>query len=130
MNIKARARKILNPMGNYHSLEGQPVPDYLPNDLLAHNEECIGVYENSEGNYVLITDFGLSVISGTVHASAPFKDIEEVIIPNKDKLNVEQVQLRMIGNKSILVPIKHGNGKFKDVYEFIRFIDRVLDEKG
>lgn len=124
MNVRVKAKKILEPMSYYYSFKaGSDLPRNF--DCLLSDEELIGYYENEVTNNVLVTTKGIHVVSKEGCLYTNYEDIAGAYLPDVAKRDADLIELKLVDGRSMLVPIRHGNGKFRDVFEFVRFIDRV-----
>jgi hypothetical protein len=128
MDIRSRAKKILGPLASYRPIEERPIPPYLNTVPIPEGVGVIGVYENipnSQKESVIVTDQGISVTSEQGTCFLPFRDIAKVrLCSEKSEAGGLTVTLKD-GNKRF-VPIRNGHGRFKDVFEFLRFTDRTV----
>jgi hypothetical protein len=99
---------------------------------LRPGEELVGAYLNSQTTIaaVVVTSLGLHIVDGDVRRYVPFESIARVDGPSdKDDLAPELV-LSLAGGERIGVPIRGGRGQFKDVFEFQRFLARVMEDQS
>lgn len=127
MNVAVKARKILGPMSSFKLLD--TLPDSLAGKVdLANSGALIGIYENnanSSEDCVVITEKEIHVVSDESSCVVRFDDMSEVKTPdNKNKCDALEVSLK--SGEIIMVPVRNGSGRFKDIFEFLRFIDRVI----
>lgn len=112
-------------MQAFYMVAEQGLPELL-SGLLQPNQESIGFYENSANDFVFITTDGLYLIDEHNCSFISFEAIEKVVLPNEQKNEASTLEVRLKDGTSKSISIEHGNGRFRDVFEFVRFIDRVL----
>jgi hypothetical protein len=106
-----------------------PIVEHL---TLRPGEELIGAYRNSQTTIaaVVVTSLGLHIVDENGSRYVPFKSITRVDGPSdKDDLAADLV-LSLAGDEKIGVPIRGGHGQFKDVFEFQRFLARVVEDQS
>jgi hypothetical protein len=94
---------------------------------LAIGEQLIGVYENEAGtstHAVAITDGRLLVECGGRWDAIRFADIGDVALP-ENKAGSDRLVIREISGREIDVRVSGRQGRFRDVFEFSRFLLRV-----
>ena len=129
MNIRFKATKILSPMDSFK------LGDTLPNDINLHDVtlygSLIGVYDNSphtDEGIVIVSDTELVLVNSDQAISILYEDIVDVIGPKTKTCN-ELLTLELKSGHDVLVPIKNGKERTKDIYEFQRFLMRVVSNK-
>jgi hypothetical protein len=134
IQVEERARRILSYLPNFHKLENdQEEKSYYPLTL-KQNEYLIGIYENNASEIIgntIITNEGLHVFFTEKATFVAYKNITSIETPS-NKADEVLLHLRLIDGTTISVPIRgsHKNGKFKDIFEFLRFLDRVIEDKA
>lgn len=130
MNVKARirfkAKKMLGPMLSYSSFDSSALPDNLAS-FLSTNEKAIGVYKNSDSSYILITIKGMHIIDGLDDQFVAFRDIREATIPCKIKTEANILELKLRNGVTRFLPVRNGKGRFRDIYEFYRFVRHGIE---
>ncbi len=129
MNVVVRANRILKPMESYRG--SNEIAASVINSLeLKGNEECIGVYENIVGDLsdcIFITNIGLRFKSSGKKELIPFTKIKN-ILPPSNKTTDTTITIMLDSDNFTSIEIRNGRGRFKDVFEFVRFLDRVLKD--
>jgi hypothetical protein len=99
---------------------------------LRPGEELIGAYRNSHTAIaaVVVTSLGLRIIDGDGSRHVPFTSIARVDGPSEKDDLAPQLVLSLAEGGEIGVPIRGGRGQFKDVFEFQRFLARVLEDQS
>ncbi len=132
--VFSKAHRILNHLSNFHKFEEatSQASSKLKEINLQEEETIIGFYENNpvekESN-VIVTNLGLHIFYPNEKEFISYRTIIKVEIPQdmkKTRLDHFIVHLNNGDAKTIL--ISGGHDRFRDVYEFVRFIDRVKDD--
>jgi hypothetical protein len=127
MDIAFRANKILKRQNSYRAMDADllsSIGQLLP---LLPGETCIGIYENTLGELsdsILITNKGLHVFYDNDPRFIAFDNIEDVKCPS-DKVNGDALSVKLTDNTLLSVPVRNGRGRFRDVFEFGRFVMRA-----
>lgn len=133
MDIATRAHRILKPMARYKGLDEHPNSFVLSgcNAPLADQEFCIGIYENTPGSAsgtVLITSRGVHIFNDLGWDSLGFDSIDSIQFPAKEP-KPNHLVIRTTSGNTFEIPLKGGEGKFSDVFQFMRFLDRVSGDR-
>ena len=136
MNIKSRIHRTIQGFDNFHEITEENTGYFLENLKLKENEVCYGVYENIPKRIderIAITNRGMYFNQEDAWLFINFLNIEEVNFIGKNKANIkgeklktEHLTLELVNGKSIKLPIRGRKGEFKDIFEFMRFLMRVL----
>ncbi len=130
--IRSRVHRILNEMDNY--IQSYNV-EALKKDgvILEGKGDFLGLYENHKGNLrenVVVTTLGLYVFNQE-WKFVQYEDIASVNVPlneEKDKSAADQLLLHLSNGSQVEIPIKGGQGRMRDVWEFSRFLHRVIKD--
>lgn len=125
MNIKFRAKKIFSPMQHFYDADSLMCVEKIARITLSRDEECIGLYLNGENDYLLITDKGIYVCNGEKCSVSEFDRIAQVVPSSAEKGEVVSLGITMQDGTSNILPVRYGQGRFKDVFEMERFLRRV-----
>ncbi len=134
VSVRSRASRILRRLTAYRDLTAQS-PDHPPwihEVPVQPGEQRLGVYENVPGSAeksVVVTTLGLYVRRGERWEFVRFEDIEAVVAPHQ-KTEVAELALMHRDRHVTLMPITGGHGRFREAWEFLRFMDRVLEDFG
>lgn len=132
-SVKSRAHRILNRLAHYRRAEDATAADLARLRTLGLNlgEQYIGVYENSpldwEGN-VVVTDRGLYVTAADAPTRLPYQEMLSVQVPG-EKHVADRLRIQLEGDRSSDVPIRGGDGRLREVWEFYRFLKRVRADR-
>jgi hypothetical protein len=132
MKVKTRVARILKPLLNFRPIKAGSlaVSPSLPAFVLKEGEECYGVYENLPAEAyetVAVTNLGLHVLRKKKWQFVDYRQIRKVDLVSP-KRNVSELLVRLTNQESVLLPIRGGKGRFRDAFEFMRFIDRVTSD--
>jgi hypothetical protein len=133
MNPTVRAKRILAKMARFRASFKDGLPGYTSLLAVRPGEEVVGVYENIVGKAtecVVVTDQRLLVERHGIWESVEFSEVEAIEIPEPAHINSETAALtvRKTGGALTFVSIKGNEGQFFDVYEFCRFLMRVVND--
>ena len=130
--VGQRAHRILKHFDHYRPLydASRAIPAYLQHIALQPGETLIGVYENlpgEEDEIIVITDLGIHLLVNEKWDLFRYDQINRVETP-PSKEHVEGLTVWLISGREIWIPVKGGRGRARDVFEFLRFLDRVIDD--
>jgi len=130
MDVKIRSKRILKYMDNYLELPKGTEHECVKKISLQPGEAIIGLYTNNKefsDNWIIITDLGLHVLYQEYYFIDYLK-IKKVEMP-EGKTSLRGFNILMRGRVKMWVPVEgEQEGRFYDAFEFIRFIDRVLED--
>ncbi len=118
-------------MRNYKSLSNEALPDYMPAFEGSGIAELIGIYENKKGgaeDAVVIGSDGLLVL-GKESSEVLYGNIADTTIggePGFEKLEADRIVVTLKDGQVVEVPVRGGEGRFRDVYEFTTFLRRCI----
>lgn len=129
--VFSRAHRTLRSLANYQPLSGREAAftSFLSEIHFQKEEKAIGLYENTPGKKdesIVITNLGLHFLSTD---RAEFISYEQIraIEPLETK-NIDRLNLDLDDGRMIAIPIKGGEGRFRDIFEFLHFLDRVVND--
>jgi hypothetical protein len=129
-SVRSRAHRILAKLETFQVLDRHESSDLVPGWL--PGEEAIGRYRNHTGtpdDDLLVTTMGVRTRSGGTWPLVPFSSIEHVALPHsEDKEVVDSLRLRLRDGRRVELPVRGGSGKFRDAWEFLRFLNRVMTD--
>ena len=133
ITVASRARRALRDMAQFRfCASASPIrgPD---SEVLAYHGDLIGIYVNPPGvepAFVVVTSQGMGCIGSKRQRWIMFDDVEGSHGP-REKLVDDCITIVLKSGSHMKVRIAGGDGRFRDVYSFVRFIDRVVsDRKG
>lgn len=130
--VKMRAYRILKPLRRFYTVDDKHLPAYLRDVEIVSEDELIGVYENVPGsrdNAIIVSTYGIYIYQSLVWMFVPYTDILEVSIPEDNKHVADRIELHLTNERKLTVLVLGGDAKFRDVYEVLRFFDRVIARK-
>jgi len=92
--------------------------------------EVIGWYKNPEPvqpEAILVAERGLLSIGRGIDQCINFSDIRSVAGPGADT-NSSNISIVLKSGIAVLLPIAGRDGKYRDVFSFIRFLNRVTED--
>jgi hypothetical protein len=105
-------------------------PPWLANRSLRIGEEWIGVYENEPGSSddcVGVTNLGLHIWRGLRPEFLAYEELDsttsEGLIP---KRKADRITVRLRDGQFAVIPIRGGDDRSRDLFEFLRFLQRVM----
>ncbi|MFO0988467.1 MAG: hypothetical protein U1F37_14030 [Alphaproteobacteria bacterium] len=127
--IEAAAERILGRLDGFQRQQVLPSSLNLPQTSLRQLGTPIGVYMNTAGSLedaLLITSKGIVWIRGD---RAPqlvlFAHIEKCEIEGTSKTSASIIKIQFADGDIVLLPIRGGQGKFRDIFEFWRFLRKA-----
>ena len=91
--------------------------------------EILGIYDNSPmDDHLTICRNGVFWIEAGVREEICFSNIEKISIKDNDK-STDYLLINSIGkDKIIKLAVRGKNGKLSDLFEFMRFLNRVVSD--
>jgi len=136
-SVKSRAYRTLKRFENFTSnkKECEKFLSEVDKELYVHKEDLVGVYFNEPTKpYFSIGIFerGLLFWDSNIKVDNNFKFINFRNIKDHKtseyKHTASYIKLILESGEMAVLPILGGKGKFRDVFEFQRFLVRVLDD--
>lgn len=130
MNVKSRLHRTIKNFENYHELNDENSKLLLENLDLLEDEVCYGVYENTpekKEERIAITNKGLCIWRKNEWVRIYYLDIKEIRM-EENKQTIDSLTLILLNDVTFQLPIKGHKGKFKDIFNFTRFLDRVISD--
>jgi hypothetical protein len=135
MSIVSRARTILargNFTGYRHLEDNREDQNRLARMLsLLPNEVILGIYENdpSVDCSIVITDNALRLLRTDSETDIiRYTDIRSVSGPSSVEETAPRVIVTLHDGSATSLPITGRRGKFMDVFEFLRFLMRIVSD--
>ena len=142
MNANVRAKRILSRLASYHSIEDVGGGfGRLREQAIRLGAKPIGVYVNTQtegSETLLVTDLGVLLENKLDVAFIAYKNVGRVDIVASNTLLEEDSSKKSEADgllistldtgSSQLIPIRNGNGKYRDVFEFARFMLRTAED--
>jgi hypothetical protein len=134
MNTIVRSKRILEALKAFRPMLGGMMPDYL-RDSGFENARIIGVYENvvdSIDHCVVIAEDGIHVEEQGEWIDIRFAEIRNVHCPSEKEIERKAAEVNLVleNGRNTTVPVWGGSGRFLDVFEFSRFLSRVVEDVG
>jgi hypothetical protein len=133
ISIKSRIHRTIKDFDNYSEISTSNSVLLLDGLELNENETPYGVYENVRGvkdGRIVITNLGLHLFSKNHWSFVNYTEIESVSIDLKgsEKQNSEFLRVKLKIKTELLIPVKGNQGKFRDIFQFSRFLNRVIGD--
>lgn len=131
MSSEKYVHKILKRIPSFHLWE--PGLDFWSEDVGSEDVglgDPIGLYKNesrSEGDVYFFTK-GLLLVRGDEGIAIPFERMMQVFCIEND--NFIGITILTKDGLGIDIPISGRRGRFRDYFEVIRFLDRIVSEGG
>lgn len=125
--VISKAKRILGPMESFQDYESnlECVIRLTRNMKFLEDEVPIGIYtfppESDE--CIVVTSRGLYLVTEDSANFIAYSEIEQVDTP-RDK-QARYLTLCLTNGESKILPIRGGKGRFRDTFEFMRFLMRV-----
>lgn len=131
--LRSRIHRILLPMASFQPISNVDSPSYDHLQSLRQGEILLGIYYNAPAELegaVWITTRGLYVLRGDQREVADYSEMIDVRVPDMPRDQKLSVDTLLVSTRTaeITVPIKGGEGRFRDVWQFLRFLLRVRDD--
>lgn len=100
--------------------------------MLNPNERFIGAYLNHPDEIdetIVVTDTSLHVRSGGNWIRVDYDDMESATSPEEKNKAAEIHILCKHHGASIVVPVRGSQGRTRDIFEFLRFLDRTIGDR-
>lgn len=126
ISVKSRAHRILGHLTTY-TTESSRVQEFAAKARISL-DQLIGVYVNADARLkaMLISKDAVHLIeNGDEVHSVPYALIERIDGP-VEKVDSDEITLHLKNGIVHVLPITARRGKFKDVFAFVRFFDRVV----
>ncbi|MBT4879427.1 MAG: hypothetical protein HON43_00425 [Alphaproteobacteria bacterium] len=130
MDIIFRARKILGPFSSFEVLD--ELPGYLEGKVdPGIIGSFAGIYRNTPGTIedsVVVGRKGVQVIRKDSSDIVFYEEVKDIkpFLPGEGKLKYECLEVVLKSNEEISIPIRNGDGKLRDAFEFLRFMRRAM----
>lgn len=128
ITVAARAHRILRGLRNWHPAPLSPDPNEPP---LGSGEELLGCYDNGAGTTkVWVSSEAVWLQSGGEWRGMKYDEMVEVLGPGEgDPRDAAGVWIRSRDDTVVEIPVLGGNDRFRDAWEFTRFLQRVVEDR-
>ena len=124
-----RAHRTLRGYARYHHCVDET--DHCAQYAKRVTEPLIGVYENPQeagAPTIAITEDALYVLEAGDPERIAFDDITSTQAP-PEKADASEIRVALVDGSFRVLRICGGEGQFRDLYDFLRFLDRVLADR-
>lgn len=125
--VKPRLLRILGGCESFQSGEDAISADQRVAASLLSLGPVLGVYRNSKNDYVCITEKGLLVVNDKHVQPIFYEKVKNANVIGTKETAV-QLSVETQDDQHFDVFIRNGTGKLRDVWEFLRFFDRVVKD--
>lgn len=122
--IKSKVHRVFKNIERFKTAS----PSLVMKLSLEKDEEVLGIYENYLGiefESIVITTLGLYLLGEKSVLSIKYSEIAGISSPQTKDDNKLLITLKN-GNIATL-QILGGNGQFRDIFSFLRFLNRVIE---
>lgn len=116
-SAKSLAHRILKGLKKYKSVAFEEMKKS------SDQEEILGVYQNDNLSKTSFTTLGLRV---EVDIFIPYDEIKEVRVLEPKHI-ANSISLVLLNEKVVGVEFDGGNGRCRDVWEIVRFLNRIRE---
>lgn len=127
--IKSRVYRTLRPLRNFYAGGDHDILIAPPGLALVPGDEILGVYVNVPGkrdHAIVVSVHGMYVDQSSTWTFVAYEDIAEVAAPDPEKRQARHIRLTLAQGRTLLLLVTGGDEKFRDVFEVVRFLDRVM----
>ena len=130
--VKSRSHRTLSHLQSFRDvgLLTDQATKSLQGIAFQGDEALIGVYENNPGKLdelIAVTTRGLRIHQAGDWRFYPFEVIDEVTVTSEaGKREADALALTLSGGQQVILPIRGGDERFRDVWEFSRFLARTI----
>lgn len=121
------AHRILRRLGSFHSDIEKLEIEQQVRQIVRQEDTLIGVYENvntKDSQYIVIGLLGLYILFERQWRFIKYSDIKSLEVPGQ-KTAATGLLLTLLSGEEVWLSIDGGNERFRDVFEFLRFLNRV-----
>jgi len=143
MSAEIRAKRILARLDSYQAVDEDD--SCLPSSLRAfgslRHAKLVGIYWNnrtSTEEAILVGDVGLFLVLHDEAIFVDYKAIQSVDVSAhgailtaeaaSSKTEADGVLLNARSANPVFVPVRNGHGRYRDAFEFSRFVSRVAED--
>ena len=133
--IESRAYRILRPLAQYRQITtAADILQPVTFQEFPEREHLIGIYENIPNDYhesITVTTSGCHWFLNDEWRFAKYDQILKVEVSDDQKMNkrlVDRLVVHLKAGDVIELPIRGGKSGTPDAWEFLRFLDRVVED--
>jgi len=127
--VSERVHRILRTMDSFRVGGGSTDDPAFP--VLADAERCLGIYRNTAGTLagaIVVTDRGLLLQRSRGWEFIAYGDLAAVDTEGSSKRRVSALMLTLQDGKRRRLPVAGGTDRFRDAFEWKRFLLRVIED--
>jgi hypothetical protein len=134
ISVLSRAHRAFRDTTRFHFLGNEPGAAAQYEELVRSGEalrDAIGIYKNPdkvEPEAILVAEAGLILIRPGSVQRIEFADIESIQSPSAEDESPD-ISVRLRSGIVVRLRVAGKDGRFRDVFNFVRFLDRVLEDR-
>jgi len=127
--VYSLSRRILEKLSYYYPIQDSTQYEFLLAEIpvLQEGEMPLGVYANQPGQCtenIVITNLGLHLLVDKIPAYVDYSQIKNIETPNTK--DADHLVIHLVDGRIVKLHIRGKHDRFRDVFEFLRFLDRVI----
>jgi len=126
--VRARVTRVLDDMHLFQRVEDGDTR--VPEEIQGQGSSVVGVYNyysKDKSKTVWITERSIWWFDGSWQ-EVPYMSIEKMMLPQEKLGNDDCLRVFTTDKSSHAVPIVGRHGRFRDIFEFSRFLQRTVDD--
>lgn len=133
VTVKSRIHRTLRHMRRYHEVTENQLA-FLHGTVIHRGDETVyGIYENHPNDLnecIVVTNDGLYIHEKVdVWIRIRYAEIRGIKVNNPEKVKVDGLVVLLNDGSHRKVPVKGREGQFQEVFEFSRFLQRVISDQ-
>ena len=131
-SIASRIHRTLKHLTSYRDIleKSDSVLNYVDTIPLQEDDAIIGIYENFPGEpkeSIALSNLGMYVFLNEKWEFIGYRHIDYTEVPST-KQDSEKIIIHMLSGQTMDILIRGAQDKFRDVFEFLHFLDRVVND--
>jgi hypothetical protein len=122
--VESRANRIFRTMDLYASADAHLGSKWISASPVG---KIFGRYENDTEDFVYIGENGILIAEAKQYTPVFYRELERVEVLG-EKTEAERGLLRLHDGRTVPVRIAGGHGRIRDIWEFVRFLNRARSE--
>lgn len=132
--VVSRVHRILSSLPAFHGAGTKRATEIAVQLGMPLNGDVLGFYENTANapiDVVAVCITGIRLHLGDAWHSVPFRTIRAAQPPNVgDVRDASAIRVLLHSGEELSIPITGGTDQFRDAWEFLRFMQRVLEDQA
>jgi hypothetical protein len=122
--VESRAKRILGKMDAYHAADSTGASGWSVEPEIG---TFFGRYENAPDHYVDVGEHGIVIQDDDRREIILYRQLQRIEVPG-EKTEANQCTLHVRNGQQVLMHVAGGKGQTRDVWEFLRFLNRAIKE--